>query len=245
MKTAPWLLLAGLALSGDDGFARGVSEYGAGRFAEALAAFAAAEQALGPTAPAELLCNRALAAFRAGDLRAAEIAVEKAAARGGEGFYAWRDFLLGSVALARSERAEAETRLPDAGPTALDRAIAWAESAARSWRAAALRQQDWPEARRNAERALRAAAAMRERMAAAPKQQRNIEQIAWRQDTPPDPDRPNDAVEHDPRAQAAPTDPAAALVERLLARLDEKEREKQALRRALQATPNAAVERDW
>ena len=98
------------------------------------------------------LHNRAVAALRAGDLVAAEIAAEKAAAKGGPEFEARRDFVLGNAAFARCEKDEFAAMGPR-GASAIDAAIGHAERARDFWRRAAAGRSDWPEARSNVERA--------------------------------------------------------------------------------------------
>jgi hypothetical protein len=242
------LLLPLLLLPADDPFAAGVSAYRAGAYKEAYAAFAAvvaedtgaADNAI--AAPAHY--NQGLAALRAGMWREAEAAVGKAASLAGGEFVARRDFVRGNLALARSANAQAQASGPEAEPFAFDVAIAQAEAAVRAWQAAAMSRDDWPEARRNVERALLAVAELQRLKAAAEgKQQSKKEQAPAELPTPepvPEQAEPELAA---PDAQAG--DHGADLVARLLERLARKERERRRVRHDAQLTARGATERDW
>jgi hypothetical protein len=220
-----------------------VRAYEEGRFRDALTAFTAAEQAAGDAASGPLLYNRALAALRAGDLRVAESSAEKAAVRGGPELEGLGDFLLGNAAFARAERAKAESALREADPTALARAIAHAATARDAWQRAAASRADWPEARRNVERALLALDDLRKKKEEAEKNRQSKKEQP--PEPPPPPPRPDEEIEQDPTAQPDPGELSAAQIAQLLARLDAKEREKRDLRRARQRVRDVAVERDW
>ncbi len=229
------LLLAVLLPGGDDPLVDGIEAYAEGRFADALAAFRRAADAAGDDAPAALWHNIALAALQCDATRDAEIAAEIAAARSGPAQYRERDFVLGNAAFARSRRAARQAEGPEAGPAVLALALLEAERAAAHWRRAATRGADWPAARRNAERALRLAAALRERMRA---------QTGGSQ---------RDASERPPEPRAdttgtAPPPPAATmddLVQRLLDKLNQRDAEKRALRRRREAATRVVVDKDW
>ncbi len=246
MMRRVWILMLLFPLGcGGSERVSGLHAYQQGRFSESLEAFTAAEKASGHEAPAELLYNRALAALRAGQLRIAEFSAEKAAARGGMVFVALRDFLLGSTAFARCLRAEAEGSLMDADPTAFDRAIAHAEAAGRSWRTAASGRDDWPEARRNAERALRKLKELRMKRAAAEKRpKKTADPDAQPQPRPVDRDPPDlEESAQSPQRESGRLSPEQMTA--LLGKLAEKEREKLSLRRARQKLQRAKVEKDW
>lgn len=234
-----------LLLPGDE-FSRGVRAYQEGRFKEALEAFSEDEKAAGNSASAELLHNKAMAALRAGELLVAEYSAEKVVVRGGPGFAAWRDFLMGSTAYARSEKAEAKANKPDAEPSAFEEAIAHAEIARNYWQLAAARRSDWPEARRNVERALLKLKELKGRKEAA--EQQKIKKK----------EKKKIEIQIDPRLQSDPTnrqqvsriDPlldelSPELVKRLYDKLEEKKREKISLRRTRQRMQSAEVEKDW
>ena len=95
----PWILAPLLLAIGDEDAARRAFE--AGRFDEARAAYAELENASAGEASAHVSYNRALAAWRAGRWREAEVAAERAAERDPGRFVARRDFLLGNLAFER------------------------------------------------------------------------------------------------------------------------------------------------
>jgi hypothetical protein len=241
-RLAALLPLALLACS--DPFAAGVRAYEAGRFREALAALAQAEQDAGHAAPAALVFDRALAALRAGDVRVAELSAEKARARGGEAFAALGDFVLGNAAFARGELAAAEAELTDPDPAAFARAIAHVEAARDHWLRAAAARRDWPAASRNIERALRALTELRRK-----KDEADANRRAKRAPPPQPAPPPPESGAGEQVEQAAPPQTAGELsradVERLLSLLERKEQEKRALRAARQQIQRARVEQDW
>lgn len=155
MRGAALLAVALLATAGDGAFEAGRAAYEAGEFDRALEAFSAAIAAAGEHAPPELWFDQALCALRAGRLDEAEAAGHRAALLGGDPFVGLRDFLIGNVAFERCALAERQAEAPLAEPMAWDVALAFADSARASWQAAAVSRPDWPEARRNVERALR------------------------------------------------------------------------------------------
>ncbi|MFQ5504756.1 MAG: hypothetical protein ACE5F1_08180 [Planctomycetota bacterium] len=239
MRILPALLL--LALGGQ--WKRGLEAYEAGRFREALEAFGEAEEQAGHEAPAELLYNRSLAALRAKALRICEFSAEKSVVRGGPSFAGLRDFLLGSAAFARAQRARAEATLREADPTAFQRAILHARNALDHWQRAATSRSDWPAARRNAERALLALDEL-EKMKARAEEQRQAKKAREREEQ----ERPaeqTEAEEQDPEAQEDPGELSEQEIERILARLEETKNEKLALRRAMRKRPGLSVEKDW
>ncbi len=237
-------------LQGGDDFAAGVRAYRAGEFEAAFVAFAAADAAAGEAAEPDLLYDLALAALRAGKLRDAEVAAERAAARGGAPFTVRRDSLVASVAFARSAQAKRQATQVEAEPFAFDVAIAHAKAALRGWQAAAMGDLDMPAARRNAERALREIEDLERLKAAAEK--KRAQQAAGTPEVklvpvddgkqPAQPDKPEEAVVQ-PEAQTAEL--TADDVRKLLEKLAAKEKEKLAIRRKEQQTTTGAVEKDW
>lgn len=237
-----------LALLSGDVLSSGIAAYREGRFRDALEAFRSAETRAGDAASAELLYDRARAALAVGELVEAQIAAEKAAARGGDRFLALRDFLEGSVAFERCLRAEVMVSGPDARPGAFDRPIRRAREARDAWIRAAASRADWPQARRNLERALLKLEQL-ERQQAELRQQDVQDEQKKDDRNRPDP-RLADQRQREERGSAPELDliddeltPEQVLA--LFERLDEKEREKGALRRAQRRVRQQDVEKDW
>jgi hypothetical protein len=170
-----------------DGFEAGVQAYRESRPDDALRSFAAHEADRGTGASPELLYDLALAALAVKDPQKAESAAERMAARGGAAFFARRDFLLGNASYQRSEHAEEEAAQPEAELSAYPRAIQHARDARDHWIRAALSRRDWPEARRNVERAIARIAALEAKQDAAMEERRKAKASA----PPPPPRRPN------------------------------------------------------
>lgn len=237
-----------LLLSGDP-FADGMRAYAEGRYPDAVKAFLAAEAEHGDAASPELLHNLSLAALRADELRMAESSAEKAAVRGGASFVPIRDFILGNVAFKRCLKAEVLAGRVEAGPVALDAAILHAETAVRSWQRAATSRDDWPEARRNVERALlKLDALKKEREERRKKQNRKPKNQPPQPPAPQqqkDPTRRGRKVNQDRLVTAELKELSRAQVRRLLDKLAEKEKEKTGLRRKEQAAKRVAGDRDW
>lgn len=239
--------------------------YADGRFAEAAKAFAAAEAEAGDDASPELLFNHALAALRAEHLTEAEAAAEKSAARGGGEFAGLRDFIAGSAAFARCVKAEYGADMPEAGPSEMDTAIAYAEAARKAWTRAVASRTDWPEARRNAERALLKLESLRLKKAEADKKRGPDKKVGQKQINPrpvptkPDPATPRDdksnipkpatpkgdGSRNDAKTEAQTTALSPGQVKSLLERLEAKEKQKVTLRRAERDARATSTERDW
>lgn len=243
------VLLCFLLLLSGDPFEEGMRAYEEGRFADAVRLFLAAEADLGEDAPAELLHDLALAALRADDLLLAESSAEKAAVRGGARLAPQRDFILGNVAFKRCLKAEVLGGRVEAGPVALDAAILHAETAAGSWQRAAISRADWPEARRNVERALLKLEALKK-----VREERRKKQGRTPRNQPPappapvrqrDPSQRGRKVNQDWLVRAQLKELSYAQVRRLLDKLSEKEKEKARLRKKEQASKRVAGERDW
>ncbi len=234
------------APAGDD-FSAGMRAYREGRFQDALAAFTRAARSRGEDASAELYHNQALAALRSGDLEAAESAAEHAALRGGQGFVAIRDFLIGNVAFVRCGQAELLASQSEAEPFAFDVAIAHAQAARSSWQRAAIQRLDWPEARRNVERALLKLQTLKNKKAQIQKKKEK-----GPGEPPPEPersaeqsrDREDEAVrDGKPEPMTSLLSPEEVL--HLLDKLAQKEREKRAVREARRKLQETEVEKDW
>lgn len=223
--------LAALLLLDGDPFAEGMRAYGEGRFADALAAFTAAAEALGEDAPAELHFDRALAALRAGDLAAAEAAANAIPAGADRDVVLRRDFVRANLAFARSEVAGRQASQVEAEPFAFDAAIALAEAARDGWQNVAIERPDWLAARRNAERAVLWIDELRRQRDAAQAKQPKKE---------PDAPRPQEAPPPAPPEELPPDQ-----VRRLLDKLALKELEKRRLRRSRQQAMSSEVPQDW
>lgn len=165
MRLFPVLLLLAWACSGADA---GRSAWSEGRYAEARERFAARVTRAGDGASAELLYALAAASLRAGDSSLAQEAAARALDRSRSGFRADASFLLGCALLQRSVEAEERARAPEADPATWDEALAHARGALDAFAQANLASaRDWPEARRNLERALLAEARIAAARAAA------------------------------------------------------------------------------
>ncbi len=239
------LLVSMLLLQGGD-TAAGVKAWSEGRHRTAFEEFAAAAREAGDDAPPALLWNAALAALRSGALVEAGTLAEKAAACGGPEFRGLRDFLQGNVAWVRCAKAELQTMRPDAGAVLFDAAIAEAGAAQAAWQLAATSRPDWPEARRNVERAARKADELRKKKAEAEAQ--NTRKREERPEPPPPPEDPAGATEEAP-PEVPPdllrTELAADEVRRLFEKLALKEQERARVRRLRQLAPGQIVEKDW
>jgi hypothetical protein len=218
-----------------------VRAYREGRWRDAHAQFQTVLASAGESASAVLCHDAAIAAWRAGDLRAAELSIERAARADAGRFAGLRDALLGNLAFGRAEIAAAQAAAVESEPFALDLAIGYAESAQRLWSARALAEPSDAAALRNAERAtillskLRADRAAREDKAKqGGKAKENL--------VPPDQPQPqpDSRTEGSSPPEAAPVDPAR-IAELLLT----KEREKDRRRAVRRDTKSKSVEQDW
>jgi hypothetical protein len=242
-------LLCFLLLASGDPVGDAMRAYEEGRFADAVKLFLAAEAEFGEAAPPELLHDLALAALRADDLPLAESSAEKAVVRGGPRFAPQRDFILGNVAFKRCLKAEVLASRVESGPIALEAAILHAETAADSWRRAAISRADWPEARRNVERAL-----LKLEVLEKERGERRKKQGGRPRNQPPKPPTPERQWDPSQRGRKVGQDRligaqlkelSYAQVRRLLDKLTEKEQEKAKLRKKEQASRRVAGERDW
>jgi tetratricopeptide (TPR) repeat protein len=234
MRHLIWLgaLLLGSATSA------GVTAFEDGRADEAATQFSRAVLESEPSAA--LLMNLALAELHAGHPEAAEASAERAALAGGPAWYGERDFLLGAAAWQRSMRLETRADLPGAGPDPFQAAIAAAELARESWKRACMSRADWPEARRNLERAILRVRALKKRQEDrenAPTSQRVVQVTA---PPPPPPPTTGPAPVATPPSDPGRLDEAA--IAALRARLQAAALEKRRVRMATRAT--SATE-DW
>ncbi|MBD3163215.1 MAG: hypothetical protein GF328_14020 [Candidatus Latescibacteria bacterium] len=234
-------LAAVLAGCGDRG--EGARAYREGRFDDAHAAFVAASEAEGEPASPELLHDRALAALRAGELRDAESAAQRALELADPEIVPRIEFLLGNIAFARSLLAERQARAVEAEPFAIEVAIRRAKSARDRWRRAAMGRRDWPEARRNVERALRK---IRELESLRKEPEGKKERTLDPRPLPvPDPGPEERRTDPDAEPEAQLNELTPEQVATLFDRLSEKEREKLEVRRARRRARMAEVEKDW
>ena len=204
--------------------------------------------------------DEALAALTDGDLEAADAAAERAAG-GDDDVAPYGAFLRGNVAFAKAMLIAEEAKKPDADPRLRAPAIAYAENALAFWRTAATSRSDWPEARRNVERALLLLESLRERRSENDPQRRPPpgSQDGTPEEAPPAPPPPPEPTPPPPIPGPGPEDDGpeevpttvettelpAADVLRLLDLLERKEGEKQAVRRVRQRRRSGDVERDW
>ncbi len=188
--------------------------------------------------------NEALAALSSGDLSEAEAGIGQAIQTGDEEIVARAEFLRGNVQFTRCLTAEQQATAPGAEPFAFDIAIAFGETALRSWRFAAMSRDDWPEARRNVERALL-------KLEELVRKKRAKKDETKQTDPQPRPrPKPKPTKPEDKRAEDSAEDPqlkelSPEEVLRLIEKLAQKEREKLSVRRSHRKTRMAGVERDW
>lgn len=218
------------------------SAFEEGRYDVALGLLAELRPSGDRPSPPSLVHDLALCALLAGDLGACESAADELARVPDPSLAARGEFLLGNVAFARALGLADLARQPEAEPFALQGARVQARRAREAWRRAAMSRLDWPEARRNVERAARL--------------ERELERLAEeaRGDEPPpepqpEPEEPEGEPLEEPAEEPPTPDVLPALDEAELAGLLEllarKEREKLELRAARHAERNLDLERDW
>ncbi|MCA8977164.1 MAG: hypothetical protein KDC98_20755 [Planctomycetes bacterium] len=253
MKRSPWPVLALLCLSSTrpqaptaapssspdtaGAFEAAVADYRAGRFEPALTTFRLLAAEAGDGAAPELLGNLALAALRQRRPAEAEAAARRLLELDAVEDRSLGQFLLAQAAFERARTAELAARLPDAEPGIWQSAVDAAEQALTQWLAASRTRGDWPAAVRNAERAARKLAELRARRDAS-EQQSKTEQAP----APKPPEPVADSEEQAPDLTLPPL--SAAEVRQLRERLQQKEREKRALRRTTNRVQQLG-ERDW
>jgi len=236
-----WLWLAvALCLSPvqqPDPFAAAVAAYRAERYDEALQGFRALADPVAE-APAELLGNLALAALRQRRPAEAEAAANVLRDRGPADERALGTFLLGQASFERALLAELAAGLPDAEPGIWQSAVDRAEAALEYWLEASRLRGGWPEAVRNAERAARRLQQFRAARDAAETNSRS-------EPAPEQPSPPQSDGEQEERVADLDVRPlTAAELSALRQRLQQKEREKRALRRVTMRIEKIG-ERDW
>lgn len=254
------LLLCALAAVACGEFGDGVDAYDGARYEEALETFTRLAEADGQDAAPELLYNQALSALRVGELRRGAAALDHSTDRETEELDGLREFLRGNLAYAECELAEMQAGTAEAEPFAFDVATAHARKALEHWQIAATTRDDWPAARRNAERAVLKLAVLAQKKAAA--EQSNSKSASQPEvnfkpapggdgKQPPKPGEDaegggDEEVDSAETAAATETELTAEQVLQLLDTLAEKEREKLALRRERRAARSRAeVEKDW
>ena len=161
-----------------------------------------------------------------------------AACGGGDEDTVWRAALVaferGSEAFSASVALEAEARRPGSDPEAWKGAVKLAEDALAYWQWAAATRAEWPQARRNVERALLRMARLRERAGRkVPPKDRPAGDETPKDEPPLPPAKPESAD--------LPPGKVLGLFDVLRAR----ERAKQRMRRAQRGIRSADVERDW
>jgi hypothetical protein len=210
----------------------------------ALSLLAAACGDVGDPSP-EAMTNRSVMALRAEEWPEAESLAEAACAEGGPEVVALADFVRGNVAFEKCMTAELQAKAPEAEPFAFDVAITYAETARSRWQLAASSRPDWPEARRNIERAMlklddlkRQKAQRRQAGRTIPKPRVKIVPGASPEDAASD-------GTQETKAKASSTELSPEQILNLFGKLTEKEQEKSALRRAHRRVRMAKVEKDW
>lgn len=248
--------VAGLMFQGAGTLADGERAYREGRPADAAAAFAAAVVDRGAAAPPELLYDLAVAAWAAGDREQSAAALERAAAvaAANDREFARRlAFVRGLHAFARAEAAAKLAAQVEAEPFAFRPALEQMAVAVAQWRLAVMAADDWPAARRNAERAQARLAELQAQRDRAEADKRRRTGAAEQPKLVPTGDQPNDAQRDggagtDAQEQAAQplrTELSPQQVAELFARLQQKQQQKAQLRRTARNAARAAVERDW
>lgn len=255
MRSVVLLLTAVLATQGGGGFAAGERAFGEGRFEAAAVAFAAEVAARGDAAPAELHYDLALAWLNAGEVGKATAAIERAAATADPALLRRCAFVRGSIAWQRGAAATRLAQQVEAEPFAVKPALQQVDLARREWQAAAVGDPDWPEARRNVERALRQLAELQALQGRLEEARRRAQGAQERPLLVPNGtgDQEGQGTGNDGKPLDAQDNPLAPLrtelsaqaVENLFRVLDQKDRQKRELRRAQQTGAGRAAERDW
>ena len=254
---APIYTLALLVLAGCGGPGEGHAHHQAGRHEQAQRAWEADLADAEPKEQGRLQHNITLAALARGELDEAETAAESAVELGGESYESLLAFVRGNVAFERSKLMEHEATRPGGNPKAMEMALMLAEDAQARWQhAATLRASDWPEARRNVERALIRLQALRDSKRGGradrpsrPEPGGDPDGGEEKPDDGPEPPKPPAKDGTDP---SLPPDDAlnrrdlpASKVLGLLDLLAEKDKERLNIRRRARRERSSQVERDW
>jgi tetratricopeptide (TPR) repeat protein len=131
----------------------GLERYRSGDIDGAAAIWQRALEAQGEDAPAVLHINAALVALAQGDVAIAHQQAELARPKAGAALAPACDFVMAHVAFEQAKAGLRILRGPEAGPADFDRVLGLASVAREFWRRSAIERSDWPQARRNAERA--------------------------------------------------------------------------------------------
>ncbi len=255
-RVVPYMLGA-LLLAGCGGPGEGYAHHMAGRHEQALRTWEAESVGADPREQGRLQNNMALAALALGQVEDAEAAAAKAVERGGEQFAPLLAFVRGNLAFERSKQMEHEATRPGGDPKAMEMALMLAEDAQGRWQqAATLRATDWPEARRNVERALIRLKALRDSKrggrADRPSQPEPGGDPEAGDDKPDDGPEPPKPPTKDGQDPSLPPDDAlnrrdlpASKVLGLLDLLAEKDKERLDIRRKARRERSSQVEQDW
>ena len=253
-------LLSVLALAGCGARPDAESAWDAGRFDEAAALYRSIEESASPGDAAAAAVDTALAALCAGDLVAAQAAVERA--RSADDESARGEFTAGNVAFARARLAARQARSAEAEPFAWELALRFVDEARNRWTRSLLLGADGhgQAAARNIERAeaLRSAFDEERRRTASPSRTApggEGEPTASGPGDPPPPTLPDTAPSDGPgtgtKAQPDATDPAghdgpaAASTAVLLRRLRAQERARRSASERARRARSSGTERGW
>ncbi len=246
------LLLAAVFLAGCDRTRAGREAWDADRPADALSAFRTEVRSAGDEASPALLFDWGVAALAAKQPDEAAEASGRLEVAGGDAWQARAAFLAGSVAYADSLRlAKKAGNAPPEDQRAWLPARQRAEDALARWqRAAVTTPRDWPEARRNVERALLWMRTLREERGGKPKPR--PKPVSPKDDgggdekkppPSPEPKKPPPGQEIDVTLRQDEL-PAERVLDVLHA-LEKKLAERRAVRRAVRTERSASVARDW
>ncbi len=253
------VLALAIAVQGGGDFVGGAQAYRERRFAAAAAAFSSEVAARGAAAPAELHYDLALAWLAAGESSRAAGALEVASRSPDVALRRRCNFVRGSIAWQRGAAAAKLAEQVEAEPFAFRPALAAIEAARLAWQQAAIGEPDWPEARRNVERAQQRLLALRDAQQRLEQQRRGAGGATPRPLLVPNgtDSAPADRVAQG-QAQDAQDNPLAPLrteltpteVEALFRQVDAIERQKRELRRRVRERAGdpgdrAVTGRDW
>jgi tetratricopeptide (TPR) repeat protein len=237
------LLLLFALLAGCSDFSAGLEAYREGRYAEAQTIFEVAAADLQGQSLAVAQFNLALVALQLDQPRQAESLAEKAMRAGGRDgqvdFVATRDFILGNTTYARALESVQKARLPGASLRVIDLAISQTEAAVGHWRAAAISRVDWPQARRNIERAQLTLEQLRAARAQVLQQQNGQAKAP-----PKDADWQDSEATPDP-SQPQPVKLSVQQMQVLMQELQQGKDQQRKLRKDRRAEAVVKVDKDW